>query len=192
MKMNFEHFQIQKWTLYVGKSRWKNGVICLVSMLPSWVMVLKWSKNCIFRDFVLTSTRNLSRLKQFTCMPQKGLVTHFQKLMLFIMLWLTASMVWVFEFKEFLRNICWFNIFFDILIANISWTVAQTSINRSIFSKNVMRTFRCIYVNCFNRLRSAQNCKKIYTFLDNLQTMTQTGNMETRQMTPIFHLLFQL
>ena len=34
-------------------------------------------------------------------------------------------------------------------------------------------------------LRSAQNCKK-YTFLDNLQTITQEGNMETRQMTPFF------
>ena len=57
-----------------------------------------------------------------------------------------------------------------------------------------MRTFRCIYVNCFNRLRSAQNCK-ICTFLDNLPTITQVGNMkvgnmETRQMTPIFSSTF--
>ena len=122
-------------------------------MLPSWVMVLKLSKNCIFCNFVLTSARNLSRLKQLTYMHRKGLVTHFQKLMLFIMLWLIASMVWVFEVEEFLRNFCWFSIFFDILIANISWTVAQTLINRKIFWKNVMRTFRCIYVICFNRLR---------------------------------------
>ena len=34
-------------------------------------------------------------------------------------------------------------------------------------------------------LRSAQNCKKC-TFLDNLWTITQEGNMETYQMTP-FH-----
>ena len=38
-------------------------------------------------------------------------------------------------------------------------------------------------------LRSAQNCK-ICTFLDNLQTITQVGNMETRQMTPIFSSTF--
>ena len=38
-------------------------------------------------------------------------------------------------------------------------------------------------------LTSAQNCMK-YTFLDNLRVITQEGNMETRQMTPFFHLLF--
>ena len=34
-------------------------------------------------------------------------------------------------------------------------------------------------------LRSAPNCKNCY-FLDNLRTITQEGNMETRQMTPFF------
>ena len=33
-------------------------------------------------------------------------------------------------------------------------------------------------------LRSAQNCKKC-TFLDNLRTIAQEGNMETRQRTPL-------
>ena len=45
--------------------------------------------------------------------------------------------------------------FFDILIANVSWTVAQT----------------------------LQNCRKCF-FLDNLQTITQERSMKTRQMTP--------
>ena len=81
----------------IGKSRWKNGVICLVSMLPSWVTALKLSKKCFFCNFVLTSARNLSWLKQFTYMYLKGLVMHFQKLMFFIILWLTVSLVWVFE-----------------------------------------------------------------------------------------------
>ena len=71
--------------------------------------------------------------------------------------------------------------------------MAQTPINHSIFWKSVMRTFRCIYVNYFNSLdfllSSAQNCKKC-TFLDDLQTITQVGNMETRQMTPIFSSIF--
>ena len=40
-------------------------------------------------------------------------------------------------------------------------------------------------------LKSAQNCKKC-TFLDNLRTITQEGNMETRQMTSFFHLRFLL
>ena len=81
----------------IGKSRWKNGVICLASILPFWVTVLKLSKKCFFCNFVLTLARNLSWLKQFTYMPLKSLVMYFQKLMLFIMLWLTVSMVWVFE-----------------------------------------------------------------------------------------------
>ena len=156
MKMNFEFFQIQKWilqTVRLEKVDEKNRVICLVSMLSSWVMVFKLSKKCIFCNFVLTSARNLSRFKQFTYMHLKGLVTHFQKLMLFIMLWLTVSMVWVFEVEEFFRNFCWVSNFFDILITNISWAVAQTPINHSLFWKNVMRTFRYIYVNCFNRHR---------------------------------------
>ena len=46
MSMNFEYFQIQKWMLEIVKAEKvdeKNGVICLVSMFPSWVMVLKLS-----------------------------------------------------------------------------------------------------------------------------------------------------
>ena len=50
-------------------------------------------------------------------------------------------------------NFCWVSIFFYILIANTSWTVAQTPVNHIIFWKSVMRTFRCIYANYFNRLR---------------------------------------
>ena len=52
-----------------------------------------------------------------------------------------------------LLNFCWVGIFFHILIANISWTVAETPINHIIFWMSVMRSFRCIYVNFFNRLR---------------------------------------
>ena len=40
-------------------------------------------------------------------------------------------------------------------------------------------------------VRSVQNCKKC-SFLNNLRTITQEGNMENRQMTPFFHLLFAL
>ena len=42
--------------------------------------------------------------------------------------------------------------FFYILIANVSWTVAQTPINHIIFWKTEMKTFRSIYVNYFNTL----------------------------------------
>ena len=162
-------------------------------MLHSWVLVLKLSKKYISCNFVLTSARSISLLKQFTYMLVEVLITHFQKLMLFLMLWLTVSQILVFKVEEFLRNFCWVSIFFDISIANISWTVDQTPINHSIFWKSVMRTFRCIYEIASRDLdfllSSAQNYKKC-TFLDNLQTITQIGNMETRQMTPIFSSTF--
>ena len=44
MKMNFAYFQIQKWILQTVRSEKvhaRNEVICLISMFPSWVMVLK-------------------------------------------------------------------------------------------------------------------------------------------------------
>ena len=105
IETNFEYFQIQKWileTLRSEKVDEKNRFICLVSMFPSWLMVLKLSKKvCFFFNFVLTSARNLSLLKQFTYIHLKGLLTHFQKMVLFIMLWRTLSEILVFEVKEF-------------------------------------------------------------------------------------------
>ena len=58
-------------------------------------------------------------------MHLKGVVTHFQEMVLFIMIWGTVSEILEFEVKNFVK----FPLsqdFFDILIANISWTVAQT------------------------------------------------------------------
>ena len=92
-----------------------------------------------------------------------------------------------------LLNFCWVRIVFDILIGNISWTVSQTPINHIIFWKTVIKTFKSIYVNCFNRLRFlaevSTKLQKMH-FLDNLRTITQKGSMENRQMIPFFHLLF--
>ena len=105
IETNFEYFQIQKWileTLRSEKVDEKNRFICLVSMFPSWLMVLKLSKKVLFFfNFVLTSARNLSLLKQFTYIHLKGLLTHFQKMVLFLMLWRTLSEILVFEVKEF-------------------------------------------------------------------------------------------
>ena len=76
-------------------------------------------------------------------------------------------------------NFFWVSIFFNILIANISWTVGQTSINHIIFWKSIRRFFRCISVNW---------CKIVGKIGKNtlfcLRTITQEENMETRQMTP--------
>ena len=86
--------------------------------------------------------------------------------------------------QRILLNVCWVSIFFDVLIAYISWTVTQTTYS---FLKDVMRTFRCIYVNCFNRLKFlaevSSKLQKIQ-FLDNLRTITQERNIEARHMNP--------
>ena len=58
-----------------------------------------------------------------------------------------------------------------------------------------MKTLRCIYVNSFNRPGFlGQVGKKLQKmqFFDNLRTITQERNMETRQMTKYVHLLFPL
>ena len=47
IKINFDYFQIKKWmlqTVRAEKVDEKIGVICLVSTLPTWVMVCKLSK----------------------------------------------------------------------------------------------------------------------------------------------------
>ena len=106
----------------------------------------------VSRPTTLTSARSLSLLKQFIYMYLQGLVTHFQKVVLFIMSAYCFGDIRVCSRRKLL-NFRWVSIFFDILIANISWTVAQAAMNHTIFWKSVMRPFRCIYVNCFNRLR---------------------------------------
>ena len=97
--------KIQNWKLQTVRSQKvdeKNGVICLVSMFPAWVMVLKLSKKkCIFGNFMLNSAINLGLLKQFTYVHLVGLVTHFQKIVLFIMQWLSVFKILLFEIEEF-------------------------------------------------------------------------------------------
>ena len=65
LKMNFKHFQIQKCYKQIQqrKSRWKNGAICVVSMFPSWVVILKLSKKVHFFNFVLTSAKKSNYVK---------------------------------------------------------------------------------------------------------------------------------
>ena len=84
------------------KSRWKNWShlssfhVPFLTCGPEIVL-----KSAFFLNIGLASARNLSLLKQFTYIHLKGLVTHFQKMVLFIMLWLTVLEILVFEVEEF-------------------------------------------------------------------------------------------
>ena len=68
--------------------------------------------------------------------------------------------------------------FFDILFFNILWIVAQNSTKNTIFWKSMMRSFRWIEINCFNRFRFlaevSTNLQKC-SLLANLRTITQEG-----------------
>ena len=120
-------------------------------MFPYWVMVLKLSKIVYFLQFWAEFIKKSKFNRQLTYMHLKGLVMHFREIVLFIILWPTVSKMLRFESKKFV-NFLLSQHLFDVLIANISWTVARTLINHVICWMILMRTFRCIYINCFNRL----------------------------------------
>ena len=146
-------------------------------MLPSWVIVLKLSKKFIFCNSVLPLASNLKSVETIyvyasktSCYALSGNVIYLLYTMAY---WFGGIRVWT-------RRI------FDILIASISWMFVQNPINNILFWKSVMRTFRCnmqiALKNVGFLLNSAQNCKKC-AFLCNLKTITQDGNMKTREMT---------
>ena len=122
-------------------------------MFPSWVMVLKLSIKVHFLPFNADLSKKFKPIKtvyvyateRFLYALSENGIVHYAVTYRFgdIGIWS----------RRILLISCWVSIFFDILIANISWTVAQTPINHIIYWKSVMRTFRYIYVNRFNRLR---------------------------------------
>ena len=137
----------------IGKSRWKNGVICLVSMFPSWVMVLKLSKKVHFLQFcadLSTESRSIKAIFIYVFGRYRYALSENGSVYYEITYCFGDISIW--NWKNLLK-FCWFSIFFDILIAYISWTVARTPINHTTFWKSVIRTFKYLYVNCFNRLR---------------------------------------
>ena len=195
MKMNFDYFQIQKWmleTVRLEKIDEKNWIICLVSMFFSWVMVLKLSKKVQFLQFCADLTKKSKSNKAiyiYACERSRYALSE-NGIVYYTMTYCFGG-IRVWRWKVLL-NFCWVSIFFDILIANISWMVAHISMNHIIFWKSLMITFRCIWLALTDLvflLMSAQNCKK-WIFFDNWRTVTQEVNKETRQMTPFLSSTF--
>ena len=174
-----------------GKVDEKNGTFCLVSMFSSWVRVLKLSKKVHFLKFCADFSKKLKKLRY---MHLKVLITLFQKIIWFAGVWATAHEILAIKISKMIlcRNSKKISSFSN---PNISKTVSHRIINNTISWKCITRPFRYIHVNCFKRLRylaevstKLQKC----TFLDNLRTITQDGNMKTRQAIPCFDLLFPL
>ena len=138
MKMNFEYFENQKWILQTVRSEnvnRNNGVICLTPMFPSWVMVLKLSKKVHFLQFCADLSKKSKSIKAIYiyasersryALSENGIVYY---AMTYCFGDISVLSRWI------LLNFCWVSIFFYILIANISWTVAWTPINHTIFWK---------------------------------------------------------
>ena len=63
-------------------------------------MVLEFPKKVHFLKFYADLSKKSNLLKQFTYIQLKGLVKFFQKMVLFIMLYLTVSEILGFEVKE--------------------------------------------------------------------------------------------
>ena len=130
------------------------------SLLELWSLTCL--KKCIFAVFCWSQ----SLLKQFIqYIHLKGLVRRFQKMIVYYAMTHGFGDIRVWS-QIILLKFCWVSIFFCISIVNIAWTVVHTPKEHIIFWKGVMRTFRCIYVNCFNSLRfyATQNYKKWHFF----------------------------
>ena len=147
------------------KKRWKNGVACLVPVFSSWIMVLKLSKKLHVLKFCADFSKKSNSIKAIhiyasetscSALSENGMV-YFDMTYCF-----GGIRVWC---QRILLNFCWVSIS-DTLIANISWTVAQTPINHIMFWISVMRTFWCIYLNCFHRFLAevSTNLAKMHFF----------------------------
>ena len=140
LEMNLKYFQIQKWMLQadrVEKVDEKNGVIWVVFMFPSWVMILKLSEKVHFSNFVLTLAKKSKYVKTIDIYASEtSRYAVSEKVIVYYAMTSCFEDISVWN-RRALLNFCWVSIVFDILIANISWTVAQTPINHIIFWKTV-------------------------------------------------------
>ena len=127
-------------------------------MFSSWVTIFRLSKKVHFCNLVLISAKKSKYVKAIYIYAserswKKRSFTLSENVIVYYAITLCFEDISVWN-RRTLLNFCWVSIVFDILIDNISWMVAQIPINHIIFWKTVIRTFRFIYVNCFNRLRS--------------------------------------
>ena len=103
MKLNFDYFQKQKWVLQTVRALKvdeKNGVICLVSMFPSLVMVLKMLKIDQILHFYADVSKNSGQLVQFSLLQLKDLLLLFPKMVWFIGFWATVKVILAGDVEE--------------------------------------------------------------------------------------------
>ena len=128
MKMNFEYFQIQKWILQTVRSEKvdeQNGVICLVSMFPSWVMVLHLSKKVNFLQFYADLSKKSKSIKAiYIYASERSRYALSENGIVYCAMTYYFGEISVWS-QRILLNFCWVSIFFDILMAIISYKPYQ-------------------------------------------------------------------
>ena len=122
-------------------------------------------------------------------MDLKVLITVFQKMIWFIGVWSTVHKTLAIKISKNRLTQQKFKILqFQTLI---SPKRSHSIINNNIFWKCVTRTFRCIYVTCFNIFRffcwGQHEIKKMHFFQ---QFKDNNSGMETTQITPFFSSTF--
>ena len=89
-------------TVWMEKVDKENGVICLVSMLPSWVMILKLSTKVHILQFC-ANLRKKSESIKVICIyaSERSCYALLENSILFVMLWLTVLEILGFEIEGF-------------------------------------------------------------------------------------------
>ena len=129
----FSNSEMNITTARLEKGRRENRVICLVSMFPSWVMVLELSKKVRFLQFCADLSKKSRSIKAIyiNVSGRSRYPLSANGFVYYVMTYCFGDVsIWNWRI---LLNFCWFNIFFDILITNILWAVARTPVNHTIF-----------------------------------------------------------
>ena len=85
--MSFNYFQIKNMNVANSsckKYKRKNGIICLVSMLSYWIMVLKLSTKVHFLEFGADLSQKPKSIKAIYIYTSEVLITVFQKIIWFM------------------------------------------------------------------------------------------------------------
>ena len=143
---------------------------------------------------MLTSARNLSLLKQFLYMDLIVLITVFQKIIWFIVVWATVHEILAIKISKTMLTPEKFN---NSLISNtnIFKALSHSIVNNNIFWKCLTRPFRCIFVNCFNILRFScwgqHKIEKVY-FFRQFKDHSSGSEHENYKNDPIFSSTFSI
>ena len=131
----------------------KIGVIGLVSMFPTWFMVCKLSKKVQILQFCADLNKKSNSVEAIYIYASES--THYtlsENAMISESLshrswdisdYISKTML---TQQKFLKN-------YSTLNTHTIKTVSHSIINNINFWKSKTRTFRCIYINCFNQLR---------------------------------------